>query len=219
MAQGKLQRRVDADGVVWFEEPGRPRLRAALGLGLVALIALLGSWFLRAKPAREEPQPQAAQALPVQQALPAAPPPALPPAPAPPPRRDPLERAMLQALQERPLPPPEVAPSQDGGQQEVFLEQLPPGDGTGLDAFPRPGTKPLQAGLIVPEGYPLPPGYVRHYQTTDDGEQLPAILMFHPDHPPPGVEIPADRIVPRELAPPGMPVQWLTPPPLRKDWK
>ena len=228
MAQGKLQRRVDADGVVWFDEPGRPRLRAALGLALVALTAVLGAWFLRPEPARDEPQDRTTQVPPAQEppptatppgasgAPPPAPPPKATPPPAPPPQRDPLERAMLQALQERPLP----APDEDGGpQQEVFVEQLPRGDGTGLDAFPRPGEKPLKAGLIVPEGYPLPPGYVRHYQTTDDGAQLPAILMFHPDHPPPGVEIPADRVVPRALAPPGMPVEWLTPPPLRKDRK
>ena len=30
--------------------------------------------------------------------------------------------------------------------------------------------------------FELPEGYVRHYQSTDDGEQLPAILMFHPDY-------------------------------------
>ena len=33
----------------------------------------------------------------------------------------------------------------------------------------------------MPEDFPLPEGYVRHYQATDDGEPLPAILMFHPD--------------------------------------
>ena len=34
----------------------------------------------------------------------------------------------------------------------------------------------------MPDDFELPEGYVRHYQTTDDGEQLPAILMFHPDY-------------------------------------
>lgn len=66
----------------------------------------------------------------------------------------------------------------------------------------------------MPEGFELPPGYVRHYQTTDDGRQLPAILMFHPDYefvdergaP---VPLPEDRIVPPELAPPGLPIQML----------
>ncbi len=89
------------------------------------------------------------------------------------------------------------------------MEQLPRGDGTGIDAFPRPGTKPILRGLIVPDGFDLPPGYVRHTQATDDGQELPPILMFHPDYHPPGVTIPPDRIVPPELAPPGMPQQWL----------
>jgi hypothetical protein len=63
---------------------------------------------------------------------------------------------------------------------------------------------------MVPDDYELPPGYVRHYQTTDDGERLPPILMFHPDFQPVDdrgrpIPLPADRVVPPELAPPGMP--------------
>ena len=34
-----------------------------------------------------------------------------------------------------------------------------------------------------PEGYPLPDGYVRHYQATDDGQRIEPILMFAPDKP------------------------------------
>jgi hypothetical protein len=59
-----------------------------------------------------------------------------------------------------------------------------------------------------------PEGYVRHYQTTDDGRRLPPILMFHPDYE--GVDaagnpiaLPEDRIVPPEMAPPGMPIERL----------
>jgi hypothetical protein len=129
--------------------------------------------------------------------------------PPPAPRRDPLERAILQALP--PAPPPE--PEEDEmplEPQELHVTQLPPGDGTGIDAFPRPGTKPIQRGLIVPEGYELPQGFVRHHQTTDDGEQLPPILKFHPDHVPAGA--PADRVVPPEMAPRDMPQTWLEPP-------
>jgi hypothetical protein len=63
----------------------------------------------------------------------------------------------------------------------------------------------------VPEDFELPEGYVRHYQATDDGASLPAILMFHPDYvlldanggP---VALPEGGIVPPELAPPGMPI-------------
>jgi hypothetical protein len=43
---------------------------------------------------------------------------------------------------------------------------------------------------------------------------LPAILMFHPDHAPVDangqpIAMPKDRVVPPELAPPGMPLQEL----------
>ncbi|HZR81400.1 MAG TPA: hypothetical protein VFD92_09930, partial [Candidatus Binatia bacterium] len=69
-------------------------------------------------------------------------------------------------------------------------------------------------GIVVPEGFDLPPGYVRHYQATDDGKMLPPILMFSPDfdwvddtgQP---VAIPPNRVVPREMAPPGMPIEML----------
>lgn len=84
----------------------------------------------------------------------------------------------------------------------------------GVALFPPPGTKPIKRGIVVPEGVELPPGYVRHYQTTDDGRQLPAILMFHPDYQPLDehgdlVPLPEDRVVPPEMAPPGIPVQIL----------
>lgn len=83
---------------------------------------------------------------------------------------------------------------------------------TGLGAFPPPGTRPPLVGLAVPEDYALPDGYVRHYQATDDGQRIEPILMFAPDRqfvdatgqP---VEIPKDRVVPPEMAPPGLPVR------------
>jgi hypothetical protein len=84
----------------------------------------------------------------------------------------------------------------------------------GIAAFPPPGTDPPKSGLVVPDDWVLPEGYVRHYQTTDDGEELPPILMFHPDYtftdeagaP---VALPPDRVVPPDLAPPGFPVRML----------
>jgi hypothetical protein len=85
---------------------------------------------------------------------------------------------------------------------------------TGIALFPPPGTDPIKRGIVVPEGFELPEGYVRHYQATDDGEPLPAILMFHPDydfvdeHGAP-LEIPADRIVPPEMAPAGLAIEML----------
>lgn len=82
----------------------------------------------------------------------------------------------------------------------------------GLGAFNPPGTVPLMPGLAVPEDFALPPGYVRHYQVTDEGEMLPAVLMFSPDHqwfdadgqP---IALPDDRLVPPEMAPPGLPIE------------
>lgn len=92
------------------------------------------------------------------------------------------------------------------------------GDRTGVGAFNPPGTSPPLKGLAVPEDFELPHGYVRHHQVTDDGEPLEAILMFSPD----GafvdasgraIEIPADRVVPPEMAPPGLPIREITIPP------
>jgi hypothetical protein len=83
---------------------------------------------------------------------------------------------------------------------------------TGLGAFQPPGTRPPLVGLAVPEDFVLPPGYVRHYQATDDGQRIEPILMFSPDvqlHDAAGrpVAIPKDRVVPPEMAPPGLPIR------------
>lgn len=104
-----------------------------------------------------------------------------------------------------------------GPERELTLTDVKPllhGKREGIGVFPLPGSDPPKSGLIVPEDFPLPEGYVRHYQTTDDGKALPPILMFHPDYewvddagnP---VPIPPDRVVPPELAPPGMPLRKL----------
>ena len=83
---------------------------------------------------------------------------------------------------------------------------------TGLGAFSPPGTRPPLIGLAVPEDFVLPEGYVRHHQATDDGQRIEAILMFAPDRqffdaanrP---IAVPANRVVPPEHAPPGMPIR------------
>lgn len=83
---------------------------------------------------------------------------------------------------------------------------------SGLGAFQPPGTRPPLVGLAVPEDFVLPEGYVRHYQATDDGQRIEPILMFSPDHqfldtagrP---IAIPENRVVPPELAPPGLPIR------------
>jgi len=89
---------------------------------------------------------------------------------------------------------------------------------TGLGAFSPPGTRPPLIGLAVPEDFALPPGYVRHHQATDDGQRIEAILMFAPgfqllDAQQRPMEMPKDRVVPPELAPPGMPIRRIVIPP------
>jgi hypothetical protein len=82
----------------------------------------------------------------------------------------------------------------------------------GIAAFNPPGTRPALEGIVVPEDFVLPPGYVRHHQVTDEGELIEPILMFSPDHefvdargrP---IVLPEDGVVPPELAPPGLPIR------------
>ena len=62
--------------------------------------------------------------------------------------------------------------------------------------------------------YELPEGYVRHYQTTDDGKRLEAILMFSPDYDfvdehGNTVQVPDDGIVPPDMAPADIPLRRL----------
>lgn len=98
---------------------------------------------------------------------------------------------------------------------EVIARLNAAGVHTGLGAFSPPGTKPVLVGLAVPEDFVLPQGYVRHYQATDDGQRVEAILRFAPDvqlfdaarRP---VAMPKDRVVPPELAPPGLPIRRIT---------
>ena len=83
---------------------------------------------------------------------------------------------------------------------------------SGLGAFSPPGTRPPLIGLAVPEDFVLPEGYVRHHQATDDGQRIEPILRFSPDYevvdaagkP---IAIGEDRVVPPELAPPGLPIR------------
>jgi len=88
------------------------------------------------------------------------------------------------------------------------------GETSGIAAFPPPGTKPAKVGLVVPDNFALPEGYVRYYQITDEGRRLEPILMFSPDYrfvdgegrP---IALPEDGIVPPDMAPPGLPVRML----------
>lgn len=89
---------------------------------------------------------------------------------------------------------------------------------TGLGAFNPPGTRPPLIGLAVPDDFALPPGYLRHHQATDDGQRIEAILMFDADRPPAvaygrPLATAMDRVVPAELAPPGLPIRQVVLPP------
>jgi len=112
--------------------------------------------------------------------------------------------------------PPGEAPTMN----EVIDRLHQAGIRSGLGAFSPPGTSPPLIGLAVPEDFVLPPGYVRHYQATDDGQRIEPILMFSPDfeffdsvgRP---IRIPENRVVPPELAPPGLALRPIEIPPPR----
>ena len=92
----------------------------------------------------------------------------------------------VRAETQRPADTPEPAPqapapptTPDASDAAAAPQPTTP---SGIHLFPPPGTDPPKRGLVVPDDFPLPEGYVRHYQATDNGEPLPAILMFHPDY-------------------------------------
>lgn len=109
------------------------------------------------------------------------------------------------------------------GMAEVLDRLHRAGVYTGIGAFSPPGTKPTLIGLAVPEDFVLPEGYVRHYQTTDDGQPIEPILMYSPDRPfldaaGQPIAIPRNRVVPPELAPPGLPQRRIViPAPIEPD--
>ena len=111
-----------------------------------------------------------------------------------------------------------IAPGQpEPGMGEVIARLREHGVRTGIAAFNPPGTSPVPVGIAVPGDFPLPEGYVRHHQVTDDGQPIEAILMFSPDHefhdaqgnP---IPVPPDRVVPPRYAPPGLPIRMIVPP-------
>ena len=190
-----------ADGLTIAPAPGGRKtlllLAAAGALAAVALLSLFG-------PRRTEPAPPPDPPVAVRRAAPVAASPrvevhavrAAPAAPPPTPAKDTASAAA-------PRPAPDVIP--------MPIAPIAP---SGIGVFPPPGTDPPKIGIIVPEGFELPEGYVRHYQVTDDGQALPPILMFHPDYDwvdatGAHVEASGNGVVPPELAPPGMPIEML----------
>ena len=189
-----------ADGVTIAPAPGgRKTLLLLAAAGAIAAIVLLSLFG----PERGEQTPVVARTDVARAPAPNARPPAPSPMRVHPVRsRGPTPTPAPASTESPPAEPeaPDVAPDPN----------LP----VGVGLFPPRGTDPPKIGIVVPEGFPLPEGYVRHYQVTDDGQPLPPILMFHPDYDwidesGEHVEVSADGVVPPELAPPGMPIEML----------
>ncbi|AKJ04338.1 hypothetical protein ATI61_101569 [Archangium gephyra] len=194
----EYERHVDNDGVTRIQRKrtGSGMWIVGLGLGFTIVCLLLSAWLV-ASPA---PVPTTPEPEPVRLAQGA-------PAPSPTPSR-PAPKAAPRP-QNVPAQPSEPAPQEE----PVVQDAAPSGPAEGINLY-RPGTSPLKQGIIVPENFELPPGFVRHYQSTDNGEGIKPILMFHPDYKPVDskgapVELPSNRVVPPELAPRGMPIEIL----------
>ncbi|MDY7230966.1 hypothetical protein [Hyalangium rubrum] len=206
------ERRVDSDGVVRVEQRRASGIAWVLGLGIaITCVCLaLSAWMFFDTPEVELPVFAESEPPPV-----ATPPPATAPVVRPAPARPVTKPALPQHLQKQVAAVPEEVLEQ---LPEGLYEMPKPGDEpSGMMLFPAPGTDPIKKGILVPEDFELPPGYVRHYQATDDGERLPAILMFNPEKPPldangQPMKVPENGIVPPELAPPGLPIQMLKDP-------
>jgi hypothetical protein len=205
--------RVDADGVRIVQHGGARRV-VALGVAAIALVVLVTAATMVLLDRGADGPDVAAAPMVSTPSTPAAPTASAQPAPvaAAPrdvhPRRKRSERKAAAA-----------AAAAANEHDEIDARDVIPmlqaaGEREGIAAFPVPGTDPPKAGLIVPEDFALPEGYVRHFQATDDGERLPAILMFHPDYEfvdadGNAIALPDDGVVPPDLAPPGLPLETL----------
>lgn len=198
---------------------GRGRWRQALYLTVAIAILAAAAWTLWPAPRPQPRQADASQAAqPVQQA----------PAPAGPKSREVVPPIARRPQARAPGPveePPELASldpddlaawvrpgDPEPSMAEVIQALREAGIHDGIAAFNPPGTRPALEGIVVPEDFELPPGYVRHHQVTDEGEVIEPILMFSPDYefvdangrP---ITLPEDGVVPPELAPPGLPIR------------
>jgi hypothetical protein len=190
-----------------------------IALGLVGGV-VAGWWSATSAPPPTDAAAPAASSASASTTVAAAPAPASAPARATPARDAPAPASAPRRIA-RVRPPgtdqsPDITDYINDGERPTMKEVIErlhaAGVHTGLGAFNPPGTKPPLVGLAVPEGFALPPGYVRHYQATDDGQRIEPILMFAPDYQPTTadgrpVPVPKDRVVPPELAPPGLPIR------------
>lgn len=201
----------DADGVRVVPVP-RPARRAARWVVAAAVVGIVGVavWSLRAPPSTVATGAGGGDAAA----------PATLPAAAPPPD------ASLALARPPPGGGTRPAPGADRNDLAAYFRPGDPeptgaeliqalhetGIRTGIGAFNPPGTSPPLIGLVVPDGFVLPEGYVRHHQVTDGGEPIAPILMFAPgfrllDAQGRPVAMPEDRVVTPELAPPGLPLR------------
>ena len=204
----KTRSRIDADGVKVVEVAG---VRASAWLIALALLLASAAGLLALRLSLRADMPEVAEpaAEPVRAPAPVAATgsASVPPSAVAEPRPHTVRR------RSPPVPPPPASTEAPPAVAPPLPEL--PGDpsagGGGIAVFPPLGTKPIKLGIVVPDDFELPAGYVRHFQSTDDGERLPAILMFPPDYewvdangqP---IELPDDRVVPPEMAPPGLPI-------------
>ena len=203
----------DGDGVRVSPKAGAALrfLLPGLAVAVLVLAVFVGGWLLLAPAAPSAPVPVASSEV----ASPAGPAPVLAARPA---TAAPVEAAELPSDDPNDLStyfrPGDPEPT--GAEVISALHDL--GIRTGLGAFDPPGTSPPLEGLAVPPDYALPEGYARHHQVTDEGVAIEPILMFAPDfvlydadgRP---VALPADRVVPPELAPPDLPIRRVRIPP------
>jgi hypothetical protein len=206
----------DSDGVKVSDTPGVQR--AAWVLALVTLIVGLGTFVVimlirRGGPVSTEGVQATHRVEPAAASAPAAPPApaAAGPAVA---RPHPVRHAEHRSPTARAAAPAEPSAPRDVSAKDLIETMNAGGVHTGIAAFPPPGTKPVKRGIVVPDDFVLPEGYVRHYQATDDGRQLAPILMLHPDYDlvdarGERIALPDDRVVPPELAPADLPVRIL----------
>jgi hypothetical protein len=199
MADRPRARRGDGVTMAPGTSPGKALglLAAAVVLACLALLVLCGWPVPPQRPPPPEPSRAATPSPPTTPAV------AAEPEPPPSAERD-----------EASAPPPEP--------QGPDAEAPPPTLPSGIGLYPPPGTDPIKIGLVVPDDFELPEGFLRHYQVTDDGQELPPILLFHPVYELVGTDgrplpLPEDRVVPPELAPPGMPQEWLVVPEPREE--
>jgi len=222
--------RVDGDGVRIYVAPSQPRgARRLVVFFVVALVATAGVWLLMDRPKSGVSPADEASTAPVTDAASSA---ASEPAQATASVGSPpgaVERRELRAVhvsrsgpsrEERREAAAAGGPEPELDAKTVIEALRASGETGGIAAFPPPGTDPVKNGIVVPDDFPLHEGYVRHYQTTDDGKRLDAILMFSPDYeftdengrP---ITLPEDGVVPPDMAPPDLPIRMLETPSTR----